>query len=72
MSRTRARRAPAGRRWWRVFVVAVLLLLVFLLGVGLGRALEEGPARGDRTIVRTLDPLPLAPAEQTVTVTVTG
>lgn len=72
MSRTPARRAPAGRRSWRVFLVAVLLLLVFLLGVGLGRALEEGPSGGDRTIVRTLDPLPLAPAEQTVTVTVTG
>ena len=68
----RARHARPGRRWLRVSLVAVLLVLAFLLGLGLGRALEEAPAEGDRTIVRTLDPLPLAPAEQTVTVTVQG
>jgi hypothetical protein len=61
-----------GRRWLRVALVAVLLVVAFLLGLGLGRALEQAPAGGDRTIVRTLDPLPLAPAEQTVTVTVQG
>ena len=53
-------------------IVLTLLVLAFLLGLGLGRALEEGPATGDRTIVRTLDPLPLAPAQRTVTVTVNG
>ena len=56
---------------------SVLLLLgagvVFVLGVGLGRALDENAApRGQRTQVRTLDPLPLAPARRTVTVTVTA
>jgi hypothetical protein len=61
-----------GRRWLHVALVAVLLVVAFLLGLGLGRALEQAPAGGDRTIVRTLDPLPLAPAEQTVTVTVQG
>lgn len=56
----------------RVAIVLALLVLAFLLGLGLGRALEEGPPTGGRTIVRTLDPLPLAPAERTVTVTVSG
>ena len=56
----------------RAAIVLALLVLAFLLGLGLGRALEEGPATGDRTIVRTLDPLPLAPAQRTVTVTVNG
>ena len=56
----------------RVAIVLALLVLAFLLGLGLGGALEEGPATGERTIVRTLDPLPLAPAERTVTVTVNG
>jgi hypothetical protein len=56
----------------RLAIAAVLLLLAFVLGLGLGRALEEGPPTGERTIVRTLDPLPLAPAERTVTVTDNG
>jgi hypothetical protein len=51
-------------------VLALAALLLFLLGVGLGRALEEGPERVTRTQVRTLEPLPLAPARETVTVTV--
>ena len=50
-------------------VVAVLLLLV---GISIGRALEEGPSPGGvRTDVRTLEPRPLPPAPRTVTVTVT-
>ena len=56
----------------RLAITAALLVLAFLLGLGLGQALEEGPPAGERTIVRTLDPLPLAPAERTVTVTVNG
>jgi hypothetical protein len=51
-------------------VTAVLLLLV---GISIGRALEEGPSPGGtRTDVRTLDPRPLPPAPRTVTVTVTS
>jgi hypothetical protein len=51
-------------------LVSVLLVLV---GVSLGRALEEGPSPGGtRTDVRTLDPRPLPPAPRTVTVTVTS
>ncbi|MBA3347091.1 MAG: hypothetical protein H0T13_00870 [Actinobacteria bacterium] len=42
---------------------------VLLVGISIGRALEDGPAPGGTTTsVRTLDPRPL-PA---VTVTVTG
>jgi hypothetical protein len=75
---TRGRRPPPrGRSRARGFVLAVLLLLggavVFALGVGLGRALEENPEPGGRvTQVRTLRPLPLAPARETVTLTVTA
>jgi hypothetical protein len=53
-------------------VLAVLIAaVIFGLGVGLGQALRdaETPA-GTRTEVRTLKPLPLAPARETVTVTV--
>ena len=47
--------------------------VVFLLGVGLGRALEEGPVRPDtRTSFRTLHPATVLPARETVTVTVTA
>jgi ABC-type Fe3+ transport system permease subunit len=72
-----ARRRPRRRPVWRRpaagivlgLAVAVLLLLV---GISVGRALEDGPAPGGtRTDVRTLDPQPLPPAGRTVTVTVT-
>jgi hypothetical protein len=47
---------------------------VFALGVGLGEALNDAPpGAGTQTLVRTLKPLPLAPAaRQTVTVTVSN
>ena len=53
--------------------LAVLgLLLVLLVGISIGRALEDGPSPGGtQTSVRTLDPQPLPPAARTVTVTVT-
>jgi hypothetical protein len=46
----------------------------FLVGLGLGRALEDNPEPGGtQTLVRTLNPLPLAPAPSaTVTVTVSN
>ena len=73
---TRGRRPPARRRTGRRLAAAVLLLVggvvVFALGVGFGRALEENPEPGGTiTQVRTLRPLPLAPARETVTLTVT-
>ena len=53
--------------------LAVLgLLAILLLGISIGRALEDGPSPGGtQTNVRTLTPQPLPPAERTVTVTVT-
>ena len=48
------------------------LVLAFALGIALGEALHDNPAPGGtQTLVRTLHPLPLAPAaRETVTVTV--
>jgi len=48
------------------------LTAAFVVGLALGRALEEGPApNAVQTSVRTLQPRPLPPAARTVTVTVT-
>jgi hypothetical protein len=48
-----------------------LVLAAFGVGVALGEALHDAPGGGgSRTLVRTLQPLPLAPARETVTVTV--
>jgi hypothetical protein len=74
-SRTPARRR-AGRRTGRRIAVPLLLavagLVIFALGIGLGRAIEENPEPGGTiTQVRTLRPLPLAPERETVTETVT-
>jgi hypothetical protein len=55
-----------------VVLLAVAGAVLFALGVGLGKALEENPDPGGTvTQVRTLRPLPLAPMRDTVTVTVT-
>ncbi len=53
--------------------MAVLVLAAFAVGIALGESLREGPSPGGtQTLVRTLEPLPLAPAARTtVTVTVT-
>ncbi len=55
----------------RAVVIVLVLAAVFAAGVGLGEALQDNPAPGgSQTLVRTLRPLPLAPAPETVTVTV--
>lgn len=56
----------------RRILLAVGVLLVFALGVGLGEALNDNPdPGGTQTLIRTLRPLPLAPAARaTVTITV--
>jgi hypothetical protein len=48
-----------------------VVAVVFVLGIGLGRALEDEPDPRTRTLVRTLKPLELPPARETVTVRVT-
>ena len=65
----RIRRRSRARLW----LALAGTIVAFLVGLSLGRALEDGPAPGEtRTSVRTLRPLPLAPAAlTTVTVTVT-
>jgi len=69
-------RRPARRRSRNPLARPVLaglgLVVAFLLGVSVGRALEDGPRPGGtRTNVRTLQPQPLPPATRTVTLTVT-
>jgi hypothetical protein len=56
----------------RALLLALGALVVFALGIALGQALEDGSSpSGTQTLVRTLRPLPLAPAaRETVTVTV--
>ena len=57
---------------WRPLVAGLGLLAALLVGVSLGRALEDGPSPGGtQTSVRTLKPQSLPPAARTVTVTVT-
>jgi hypothetical protein len=64
--RGRARRYRALAWVLRLLVLAV----VFFAGLAIGRALESAPRPGGtQTIVRTLDPLTVQPAERTVTVT---
>jgi hypothetical protein len=53
-------------------LLAAGVVVVFGLGIGLGQALNDNPRPGGtQTLVRTLRPLPLAPAaRETVTVTI--
>lgn len=69
---TPSRRHPRHNPLVRPALAAVGLLAILLLGISIGRALEDGPSPGGtQTNVRTLTPQPLQPAERTVTVTVT-
>jgi len=56
----------------RVALLLVGLAVVFAVGVALGEALHDNPSPGGtQTLVRTLRPLPIAPAaRETITVTV--
>jgi hypothetical protein len=51
--------------------VAIGLVVAFIAGIGLGRALHDNPSTGGtQTLIRTLHPLPLVPvARNTVTIT---
>jgi hypothetical protein len=69
LDRRRRRRAPLAVRAAALLVAAAAF---FLAGLGLGQALDDSPdPGGEQTLVRTLKPLPVAPARETVTVTVT-
>jgi hypothetical protein len=56
----------------RRLLLGVALAAAFVVGIALGEALDDSsPPAGSQTLVRTLSPLPLAPAaRETVTVTV--
>jgi hypothetical protein len=56
----------------RRLLLAAAALAVFAVGIALGQALNDNPdPGGTQTLIRTLEPLPLAPAARaTVTVTV--
>ncbi len=69
---SRRLRKPPRNRLWRPALTLLGLAAAILLGISLGRALEDGPSPGGtQTNVRTLEPQPLPPAARTVTVTVT-
>jgi hypothetical protein len=70
--RARDRRAAKQRRVivWAARIAA--LLVAFLVGLAVGKALEQAPRPGgSQTLVRTLQPTTLTPPE-TVTVTVSN
>ena len=56
----------------KLLVLALGAIVVFAVGVAVGEAIHDNPRPGGtQTLVRTLKPLPLAPAaRETVTVTV--
>ena len=65
------RERPRRRRLGLVQILFLLAALaaVFAIGVAVGQALHDNPKPGPaRTSIRTLKPLPLAPAPRTVTV----
>jgi hypothetical protein len=58
----------------RALILTGTAAVIFAGGVGLGQALEDNAeSGGTQTLLRTLDPLPLAPAAKTtITVTTSG
>ena len=60
------RRARRRDPWPRRLVVTFLVLVVFAVGIAVGKALNDGPASpGTVTYVRTLEPLPQEPGATT-------
>jgi hypothetical protein len=72
VSAHRSRRAR--RRRLRPGLVVLTALVVFGIGVAVGEALHDNPAPsgGDRTVVRTIEPLQVAPAAATTVTVTTG
>jgi hypothetical protein len=57
----------------RAAVLVVVGAILLAIGIALGQALNDGPdPGGTQTSIRTLEPIQLAPARITVTVTTTG
>ena len=56
----------------RAVLTALGVAAAFVVGIAVGRSLGDNPQTGnEQTLVRTLQPLPLAPAaRETVTITV--
>jgi hypothetical protein len=56
----------------KLLAAVVGVVIIFVVGVAVGESLHDNPKPGGtQTLVRTLRPLPLAPAaRETVTVTV--
>jgi hypothetical protein len=71
----RARRDEQRARRRRIVRTVLALagaVLLFVIGLSLGRALEDAPTPGgSQTLVRTLTPGTLPPVTRTVTVTTT-
>jgi hypothetical protein len=64
------RRMRRRRPLLRLLIGLAVIAVVFALGLALGEALHDNPSGGGtQTLVRTLKPLPLPPARETVTVT---
>lgn len=71
--RSPRRRASRARRAGAWLLRLLLLVVVFLAGLVIGRAVEDAPQPGGtQTVVRTLTPLTVEPQERTVTVTTSG
>jgi hypothetical protein len=65
------RRPPERPRLLRFSLGALILVVVFGAGLAIGQSLDDSPGGGrSQTLVRTLKPLELPPARETVTVTV--
>jgi hypothetical protein len=66
----RERRPPKKRRLLRFWILALVAVVVFAAGLALGESLKDNPKPGGtQTLVRTLKPLEVPPARETVTVT---
>jgi hypothetical protein len=68
--RREAERRRRRRAAVRLGVAAGLLLVAFLAGLAVGKAVEDAPQPGGtQTLVRTLTPVTVGPKVRTVTVT---
>jgi hypothetical protein len=67
MSEPSPRRRPRRPKAWpRRAIIAGLVIAIFVLGIALGEALNDGPpAPSTQTYVRTLEPVPQQPATTT-------